>query len=107
MIVGISDETPSKFWQGMDRLASSKRINLDTFRYYLALDPSATMKKKVNSTAIPHAIVMSSDWIVRWQGHPATLTAADLGRIVAANKAMTGGNGAAPSCNRWSTERSK
>ncbi len=107
VIVGISSETPSKFWQGMDKLASSKRINLDTFRYYLALDPSATMKKKVNSTAIPHAIVMSSDWIVRWQGHPATLTAADLGRIVAANKAMTGGNGAAPSCNRWSAERSK
>ena len=107
VIVGISDEAPSKFWQGMDKLASSKRINLDTFRYYLALDPSATMKKKVNSTAIPHAIVMSSDWIVRWQGHPATLTAADLGRIVAANKAMTGGNGASPSCNRWSAERSK
>ncbi|MCH8316724.1 MAG: TlpA family protein disulfide reductase [Planctomycetes bacterium] len=107
VIVGISSETPSKFRQGMDRLASRKRINLDTFRYYLALDPSATMKKKVNSTAIPHAIVMSSDWIVRWQGHPASLTAADLGRIVAANKAMTGGNGAASSCNRWSAEGSK
>ncbi len=106
VIIGISNENPSKFWQGMDKLASSKRINLDTFRYYLALDASATMKKKVNVTAIPHAIVMSSDWMVRWQGHPATLTAADLGRIVAANKAMTGGNGAS-SCNRWSAERSK
>ncbi len=106
VIIGISNETPSKFWQGMDKLTSSKRINLDTFRYYLALDPSATMKKNVNVIGIPHAIVMSSDWIVRWQGHPATLTAADLGRIVTANRAMTGGNSAS-SCNRWSAERSK
>ena len=106
VIVAISDETPSKFWQGMDKLASSKGINLDTFRYYLALDPSATMKRKVNITAIPHAIVMSSDWIVRWQGHPATLTAADLGRIVAANRAMTGG-GKSSSRNRWSAARSR
>ncbi len=107
VIIGISDETPSKFWQGMDKLASSKRINLDTFRYHLALDPSATMKKKVNVIGIPHAIVMSRDWVVRWQGHPATLAATDLGRIVAANRAMTGGDGAATSCNRWSAERSK
>ena len=106
VIVGISNETSSKFWQGMDKLAASKGINLDTFRYYVALDPSATMTKTVKNTRIPHAIVMSSDWVVRWQGHPATLTAADLGRIVAANRAITGGNSAS-SCNRWSAGRSK
>ena len=106
VIVGISNETSSKFWQGMDKLAASRGINLDTFRYYVALDPSATMTKTVKNTRIPHAIVMSSDWVVRWQGHPATLTAADLGRIVAVNRAMTGGNSAS-SCNRWSAGRSK
>ena len=36
-----------------------------------------------------------------------TETIGRLAAIVAANKAMTGGNGASPSCNRWSAERSK
>ena len=106
VIVGISSESENKFWQGMDKLASSKQINLDTFHYYLALDPSKTMKKKVNSTAVPHALVMSSDWVVRWQGHPASLTATDLGRIVTANRAMNGGS-SANSCNRWAAKRSR
>ena len=106
VIVGISREPEIKFWQGMDKLAASKRINLDTFRYYLALDPSATMSKKVNNSRIPHAIVMSSDWVVRWQGRPATLTAADLGRIVAANRTMNG-DASVSSRNRWATKRTR
>ncbi len=106
VIVGISSESETKFWQGMDKLAASKRINLDTFRYYLALDPRGTMTKKVNNSRIPHAIVVSSDWVVRWQGHPATLTAADLGRIVAANRTMNGDDRAG-SRNRWATKRSR
>ncbi len=106
VIVGISSEPETKFWQGMDKLASSKRINLDTFRYYLALDPGRTMTNKVKNRGIPHAIVMSSDWIVRWQGHPASLTAADLGRIVAANRAMNG-DVSSNSRNRWAAKRSR
>ncbi len=106
VIVGISSEPENKFWQGMDKLNASKGINLDTFRYYVALDPGATMTKKVKNTGIPHAIVMSSDWVVRWQGHPASLTAADLGRIVAANRSMNG-NASASSRDRWAAKRTR
>lgn len=102
-IIGISDETDSKFQTGLNRLNASKGINLDTFRYHLALDNSATMKKAIQIRGIPHVIVISSDWIVRWQGHPASLNAYTLGKIVAANHSLIGSSSKLK--GRWAIER--
>lgn len=101
VIVGISDETDSKFKDGLDKLYKSKGITLDTFRYHLALDNSGTMKKAIGIRGIPHVIVISSDWIVRWQGHPASLSANTLGQIVAANRSLNGSS--SKTKGRWAS----
>ena len=48
------------------------------------------MKRAIDSEAWPHTLVMSGDWIVRWQGHPGALTAEVLDQIVKANRDMIG-----------------
>ncbi len=86
--IGISDEKPDDFEKGLMKL-KSKDITLKTFKYALGLDPSSKMKSVIQIRGIPHCIVMSKDWIVRWQGHPAALTADTLAQIVAADSGAT------------------
>ncbi len=93
--IGLSDETPERFAKGLERY----RLSMDGFRYYVALDPAGRMERAVKVRGIPHAIVMSSDWVVRWQGHPAALDASTLARIVEANRGVNGGG--QPLCSRW------
>jgi thiol-disulfide isomerase/thioredoxin len=93
--IGLSKETPERFAQGLNRY----KLSMDGFRYPVALDPSGQMQRAVRVSGIPHAIVMSSDWVVRWQGHPAGLNASTLAAIVEANDALTGGG--PPLCSRW------
>jgi thiol-disulfide isomerase/thioredoxin len=85
-VVGISDESSSNFKTGMQK----HRLRESDFSYALALDPSARMKREVRIRGIPHCLVMSRDWIVRWQGHPMQLTPEILGQIVAADRGTTG-----------------
>jgi hypothetical protein len=82
-IVGISDEKPNDFQQGLEK----KNIKPENIKYSLALDPAAKMKKAIQVSAIPHCVVMSKDWTVRWQGHPASLTAKVLEQIIKADGA--------------------
>ncbi|MHC4766802.1 MAG: TlpA family protein disulfide reductase [Planctomycetota bacterium] len=96
--IGLSDETPDRFTKGLDRY----RLSMDGFRYYVALDPEGRMERAVKVRGIPHAIVMSSDWVVRWQGHPAALDASTLARIVEANQGLNGGE--QPLCSRWTVQ---
>jgi thiol-disulfide isomerase/thioredoxin len=96
--VGLSDESIDRFRKGLDRY----KLSMDGFRYHVALDPGGRMQRAVKVRGIPHAIVMSSDWIVRWQGHPATLNASTLARIVEANQGFDGGE--EPLCRRWMTD---
>ena len=58
---------------------------LEYFRKYLALDPNGKMKGAIQVRGIPHCLVMDRNWIVRWQGHPASLDAGTLEKIVKAN----------------------
>lgn len=112
LCVGISDEKRSAFDSGMTKL-KPRNITMDTFKYPLALDPAGTMKKAIKITGIPHAIVMDRNWIVRWQGHPASLDAATLEKIVSADKASGSGGGGSGSAakpsggkrKRWSSAR--
>jgi thiol-disulfide isomerase/thioredoxin len=95
VFIGLSDETPDRFAQGLTRF----RLSLDGFRYHLALDPGGRMERAVRVRGIPYTIVMSSDWIVRWQGHPISLNASMLAGIVEANRALS--EGGQPQCGRW------
>lgn len=61
--------------------------------YPIASDPTSRMAKAIAVSGIPHAIVMSSDWIVRWQGHPASLSTGTLDAIVNANKQLVSAGG--------------
>jgi predicted regulator of Ras-like GTPase activity (Roadblock/LC7/MglB family) len=67
------------------------------------------MKSAFGIRGIPHVAVISTDWIVRWQGHPSSLDANTVAAIVAADpgvRANAGGAtspGAPPS--RWADTR--
>ena len=95
-IVGLSNEKLQAFQSGMNKHS----LRLTSFQYALALDSGAKMQNAVGVTGIPHCIVMSSDWIVRWQGHPAALRATTIQQIVAANRQLNAG-GANARPRRW------
>lgn len=92
--IGISDEQPQAFQTGLQ----NRSLGPANMHYALALDPSGQMKKSFAIRGIPHVAVISSDWVVRWQGHPSSLSSDVLGSIVKANKGMLNrkGNNAGP-----------
>jgi len=90
--IGLSDEKENDFIRGMDK----RKLKENTFKYALALDPGAAMKSAIGITAIPHCIVMSKDWVVRWQGHPASLTPEIVQQIIDADGGSASTDPAAP-----------
>jgi thiol-disulfide isomerase/thioredoxin len=82
VVLAIAEEAPEAFRRGLDRPDAP---TLNDFRHVVALDPKARTKSAFGVTAIPHAIVVSRDGIVRWQGHPSALTIETLGPIVEAD----------------------
>ncbi len=98
LVVGVSDESNGTITNYMRQ---------NDMRYSVATDQSSRRKGAIGVSGIPHAIVISSDWIVRWQGHPASLTTGTIDGIVAANKKLGGGSAARDDSRyRWSRERS-
>lgn len=93
VVVGISDEPSSKVRPAIDKLR---------MRYTVATDQSRRMRQMIQNRGIPHAIVMSPDGIVRWQGHPAMLEQETLAQIVRASGGGAGGADGA-SRYRWTT----
>ena len=83
LFVGLSDEKQADFTNGL------KKSNLKpaNFTYALALDPKKRLNNFFQIRGIPHMAIFSPDGVVRWQGHPMTLTDADLEKLVAANRA--------------------
>ncbi|MEO1129877.1 MAG: TlpA family protein disulfide reductase [Planctomycetota bacterium] len=88
-IVGVSAEREDTVRTFMNRMP---------MRYTVASDPQRRMTSAVGNRGIPHAIVMSPDGIVRWQGHPGTLDAKTVRQIVAASNL---GSSAGGSAKRW------
>jgi thiol-disulfide isomerase/thioredoxin len=84
--VGISNEIKSAFDAGM----AKNKLDVTSFTYSLALDPSKKLNSFFKVKAIPSCAVVSSDGIVRWQGHPMTLDDATMMQLVAAQKALSG-----------------
>ena len=80
-VVGLSDESKSNFEEGLKK----KNLKENDFNYAIALDPSGAMKQGFGVRGIPNIAIISSDGIVRWQGHPTSLTPAVLDPLVAAN----------------------
>lgn len=81
VIVGISDENEDKIRQFMRSTPHA---------FPLATDSSRAMSTPLAIRGIPHSIVMSSDWVVRWQGNPHGLTKETLAAIVEANRSKVG-----------------
>ena len=79
--VGVSDESPSQFMRGLEQ----RSLDGSKFAYSLALDSSGRMKNAFGIRGIPHVAVMSTDWVVRWQGHPSGLTRDIVRQIVEAD----------------------
>ncbi len=96
VIIGVSDED-----EGKVNTFRSNRQN-PRFEYPVAIDTQRRMINTVGNRGIPHCIVMSSDGIVRWQGHPAALTRATMEAIIDANKALGAGKG--DGAMRWVIE---
>ncbi|MCI0629116.1 MAG: TlpA family protein disulfide reductase [Phycisphaerales bacterium] len=98
--VGLSDEKSDNFELGLRK----HNLKLRDFKYSLALDPKDTMSRVINVTGIPHCIVMSKDWIVRWQGNPTSLSAETLQKIVDADAATPAASGASAGKKRGWTQ---
>jgi cytochrome c biogenesis protein CcmG/thiol:disulfide interchange protein DsbE len=88
--VGLSDE---------DANTVRNFMRSTPMRYAVAVDASGQMKRAIGVSGIPHVMVLSSDWVVRWQGHPARLDVATVQQIVEANKSLADGSKAR---YRWS-----
>jgi thiol-disulfide isomerase/thioredoxin len=104
VFIGLSDEKQTKFEEGL------RKINrkVESFHYNLALDPAASMQKGFGIKGIPHCVVISSDWIVRWQGSPGGLTDQVLEQIIKADASANGSDAGKPgsssgqrSTHRW------
>lgn len=99
IFIGLSDEWSSGFNQGL----LEENLDENDFHYTLALDPRERMKSALNLRAVPHTLVLSSDWIVRWQGPPQRLTAKTIDQIVRADSAP--GSEAPTRPKRWTGGR--
>ena len=63
-------------------------LKLSSFNYSLAIDPNHTLYSFFEVKGIPSCAIISSDGIVRWQGHPMSLDDATMTQLVAAQKAL-------------------
>lgn len=89
-VMWITNETPQKFIDGM----KNRNLTPQSFAFPVASDPDTRMMKAVGASGWPTALVISSDWVVRWQGHPQYLKSGDLKQIVEANRALVGNDSA-------------
>lgn len=95
-VIGITSEKRGDFDKGIKKVPT--RI-----QYSIALDASSKMANAIQIRGIPHVIVLSSDWVVRWQGHPgAGLTKEVVKQIVDANG---GGSAKADPRLRWAKDK--
>ncbi len=95
--MSISDESKSNFEEGCIK----HRISKSDFKYAVGIDPQARMKNVFQIRGIPHVAIISSDGIVRWQGHPMSLTPDVMNQLIAANRQLVSANAGGGS-NRWS-----
>ena len=88
--IGVSGETTQKV----------SNFKLKTpMKYNIAVDASKKMQKAISCSAIPLAMVISEDNIVRWQGNPKFLTQQTIQQILDASN----GNSLPITRGKWDT----
>ena len=96
--MGISDESSNDFDKGLRRYGLTRT----SFGYAVGTDPMGSMKKGFGITGIPHVAVISTDGVVRWQGHPSELSASVMRQLVEANRSLASiGSGNGGGADRW------
>ena len=98
--LGISDEKNFKVDFAV------RKLKKQDFAYGLAVDTSSRLKNFFQIRGIPHVVVLSSDWVVRWQGNPMSLTIDMVEAFVQANASLDDSSeplGALPTM-RWKNE---
>ena len=73
VVIGLSDESES----------AVKLMKAPMMTYSVAIDTKAQMKKLVQVTAIPHAMLIDPQGIVRFEGNPHELTEKALEQLLA------------------------
>lgn len=80
VFVGVSNEETSKVQEFMKKTPMN---------YGVAVDTSEKMKKTIACSAIPLALVISSDGVVRWQGNPLRLNQDIIQQVLSADRGET------------------
>jgi cytochrome c biogenesis protein CcmG, thiol:disulfide interchange protein DsbE len=75
VIIGLSDESES----------AVKLMTSPAIKYSVAIDTKARTKREVQVTAIPHAMLMDPQGIVRFEGNPHELSEQELGQLLEAH----------------------
>lgn len=96
-IIGVTSEKLDDFREGLEK----HELDLNEFRYAVAIDTQARAYRFVGVRGIPHTVVMSSEGMVRWQGHPSGLSEETLEAIVRADEAARRGQARS---GRWVRE---
>jgi thiol-disulfide isomerase/thioredoxin len=73
VVVGLSDESES----------AVKLMKSPVMNYSVAIDTKVKMKREVQVTAIPHAMLIDPQGIVRFEGNPHQLTEQTLEQLLA------------------------
>ena len=91
-IIGISDESSDKVQDFMKKTPMN---------YGVATDTQKRMKSALGCSAIPLSLIIGSDNIVRWQGHPSKLNQPLIQQVISADR----GEGVPTKRGRWDTTK--
>lgn len=98
-VVVISSDSRSDF----ERELVEERLSKSDFQYAVALDRAAKMAGDMKIVSFPYTIVLSRDWIVRWQGPTGALSPNLVQQIIDADNASppSDARAAAAKKRRW------
>jgi cytochrome c biogenesis protein CcmG/thiol:disulfide interchange protein DsbE len=91
-IIGVTDEPASKVQPFM---------KTTPMNYGVATDTKKRMKSAIGCSAIPLSLVIGTDNIIRWQGHPTRLTQSIIQQVLSADN----GEGLPVKRGRWDTSK--
>jgi len=100
-VIAVSNEDRLDFEDGIDHIKDETGVRVERLGPSLGIDKHDRMRNAVGVRRVPHALVLSRDWIVRWQGHPTSVTAKILERIVKADREAAGEGTKPDPRKRW------
>jgi cytochrome c biogenesis protein CcmG/thiol:disulfide interchange protein DsbE len=91
-VIGLTDEPANKVQPFM---------KTTSMNYGVATDTQKRMKNTIGCSAIPLSLVIGSDNIIRWQGHPTRLTPSIIQQVLSADS----GEGIPEQRGRWDASK--